>query len=161
MPLQLVYLNYLPISAPFIYGQLGSTLLCSVCKDSSMTCTTYFHFFFKHLEHLAAWERSKFESVFLLQILLHCWFFINLQMSTEWEFAFLNTGIIIFYLMYSLIIFNCNQNLSFFPVEGCQSLQNWHFGTVVIGELVTWKQSWNFFLCCFTDFCLVLMAHRK
>ena len=35
---------------------------------------------------------------------LHYWFFINLQMRTEWAFAFLNTAIIIFCLRYSLNI---------------------------------------------------------
>ena len=47
---------------------------------------------------------------------LHYWFFINMRMATEWAFAFLNTAIIIFCLIYSLNIPHSNQNPSFFPV---------------------------------------------
>ena len=45
---------------------------------------------------------------------LHYWFFINLQMRTEWAFAFLNTAVIIFSLRYSLNI--PHQTPSFSPV---------------------------------------------
>ena len=41
-------------------------------------------------------------------------YFINLQMTTEWEFAFLNTAIKIFCLIYSLNIPHSNQNPSSF-----------------------------------------------
>ena len=45
---------------------------------------------------------------------LHYRFFINLKMTTEWAFAFLNTAIIIFCLRYSLNIPHSNENPSFF-----------------------------------------------
>ena len=35
---------------------------------------------------------------------LHYWFFINLRMTSEWAFAFFNTAVIIFCLMYSINI---------------------------------------------------------
>ena len=35
------------------------------------------------MSNLAAWKKLKFESVFLLDLLLHDWFVINLQMLTE------------------------------------------------------------------------------
>ena len=41
---------------------------------------------------------------FSLDLLLHYWFFVNQQMTTEWEFAFLSTAIIIFCSMYPLNI---------------------------------------------------------
>ena len=40
--------------------------------------------------------------------------FINLKMSTEWSFTFLNTAIIVFCLIYFLDIAYSNQNPSFF-----------------------------------------------
>ena len=43
-------------------------------------------------------------SFFLLDIFLHDWFFINLQMSTKWKFVLLNTFIIIFCLIYFILI---------------------------------------------------------
>ena len=43
-------------------------------------------------------------SFFLLDIFLHDWFFINLQMSTKWKFVLLNTVIIIFCLIYFILI---------------------------------------------------------
>ena len=49
--------------------------------------------------------------LFLFTLLI---FFINLQMTTEWAFAFLNTAVIIFCLRYSLNI--PHQTPSFFPV---------------------------------------------
>ena len=42
--------------------------------------------------------------------LLHYWFFVNLQMSAEWDFVFLNTAIIILCLIYSVNIPHSNQN---------------------------------------------------
>ena len=77
-------------------------------------------------DHLQAWEISKFESVFLLDLFYIIDFFINLQMSTEWEFAIFNTAIIIFCLIYSLNISHSNQNKK----PQYQSLQNWHFGDI-------------------------------
>ena len=50
--------------------------------------------------------KSKFESLFVLDLFLHDWFFINLQMSTECDFTFLKTTIITFFLIYSLNIPN-------------------------------------------------------
>ena len=48
--------------------------------------------------------------------------FTNLQITTEWECAFLNTAIIIFRLIYSLNIPHSNQNPSFVPVERSVSI---------------------------------------
>ena len=73
---------------------------------------------------MAVWEKSKFESVILIDLFLHYWFFINLQMSTEWEFTFLNTTLIVFCLIYSLHIPHSNQNPSFFPAEGSVSISS-------------------------------------
>ena len=42
------------------------------------------------------WEKAKFEAVFVLDLLLYYWLFINLPMSTESEFAFLKTAKVIF-----------------------------------------------------------------
>ena len=55
------------------------------------------------------------------------WFFINLRMTTEWAFAFLNTAVIIFCLMYCLNIPRSNQNLckTQYP-----SFQNSDFGDI-------------------------------
>ena len=48
---------------------------------------------------------------------LHYWFFfIDLQMTTEWAFVFLNPAVIIFCLRYSLNIPHSNEVPSFFPV---------------------------------------------
>ena len=82
----------------------------------------------KPYEHLAAWKKSKFGSVFLLNLLLHYWFFINLQMLTG--FAFLKTSIIIFCLIYSLNIPYRNQNASFFLVE-CSVL--------IFSKFISWQ----------------------
>ena len=67
---------------------------------------------------------KSLDQVSFLDLLLHYLFFINLQMSTEWEFAFLNTVIIIFCLIYSLNIPHSNQNPSSFPVEGSVSISS-------------------------------------
>ena len=53
---------------------------------------------------------------------LHYWFFINLQMTTEWAFNFVSTAVIIFCLMYVLNIPHSDQNSSFFPVPGAGSI---------------------------------------
>ena len=42
------------------------------------------------------WEKAKFEAVFVLDLLLYYWLFINLPMSTESEFALLKTAKVIF-----------------------------------------------------------------
>ena len=48
---------------------------------------------------------AKFESIFPLGIFIYIIdFFINLQMTTEWAFAFLNPAVIIFCSRYSLNI---------------------------------------------------------
>ena len=61
----------------------------------------------------ASWELRKNQS-FSPWSFLHDWFFINLQMLTERKFAFLNTAIMIFCLIYSLDIPHINQNPSSF-----------------------------------------------
>ena len=48
---------------------------------------------------------TKVRIGFLLDVLLHYWFFINEQISTEWKFAFLNTAIIIFCLIYNVQLY--------------------------------------------------------
>ena len=58
-------------------------------------------------------------------------FFINLQMTTEWEFVFHNTTIIIFCLVYFLNIPHSTQNAPFFLLNTqYQFLQNPHFGNI-------------------------------
>ena len=54
-------------------------------------------FFLKPHEPLQVGKKSKFESIFLLDLLLHYYFFSNLQMSTERNFTFLKTAIIILF----------------------------------------------------------------
>ena len=60
-------------------------------------------------------KQRRLNQFFLLDLFLFTWywFFINLQMTTEWAFAFLNIAVIIFCLMYSLNILH--QTPSFFP----------------------------------------------
>ena len=72
--------------------------------------------------YLPAWNRSKFESIFLFDLPLHYWFHINPQISSEWECAFLNAAIIVFWLMHSLKIPNSKQNPWFFSVKGSVSI---------------------------------------
>ena len=57
-------------------------------------------------------KNQSLNQFFSLNLLLHYWFFINLQISTEWEFVFLNTNIIILSLIYSLNIPLSNPNIS-------------------------------------------------
>ena len=61
-------------------------------------------------------KTKKFESIFPLgSIFIYILdLFINLQMTTEWAFVFLNTIVIIFCLRYSLSI--PHQTSPFFPV---------------------------------------------
>ena len=62
------------------------------------------------MRNLAVWKNLKFESVFVINLFLHDWFFINLQMSNEWKFDILNTAII-----FCLI---CSSNINnFFLIE--------------------------------------------
>ena len=52
-------------------------------------------------------------------------------MRTEWAFAFLNTAIVIFCLIYSLNIPHNNQNTLFFSVQdSVLSLKNFYFGDI-------------------------------
>ena len=87
-------------------------------KKSSMICGYIIFLFLKPHEHGVAWEKLKFESVFLpgssFTLLI---FFINLDMTTGWEFAFLDTAIITFSLLYSLNIPQSTENPSFVPGE--------------------------------------------
>ena len=53
---------------------------------------------------------------------IYQWFFINLQMLAEWEFAFPNTIMIIFCLIYLL-----NIHHTFLLTFQYQSLQKWRF----------------------------------
>ena len=121
-----------------------------------MICFAWHFFFLQTHEHLKAWEKSKFESVFLLDLLLHHWFFIDLQMPTEWECAFLNTATKIFCLIYFLNIPHTNQNLSFylFKVQ-YQSLQNWHFGDISPYS----SQRWSSHMKIIQTFCFVWFYH--
>ena len=70
--------------------------------------------------------------------------FTNLQITTEWECAFLNTAIIIFCLIYSLNVPHSNQNPSFFPFERSVSISvkftfDRHFTKSFVVIVVTWK----------------------
>ena len=75
---------------------------------------TYFSLLWcKNIYALPTWDsfllklhKQSWDQFFLLDLLfyLHYGFFINLQMTNEWAFAFLNTALIIFCLMYSLHI---------------------------------------------------------
>ena len=103
-------------------------------------------FLLKPDKHCAAWEKSKFKSVFLLDLLLHYWFFIDMEMPTEWKFAFLKAAIIIFYLIYSLNVPHSNQNPPFFPFERVsinlhcvKSVHIWSFSGLYLGKIRTRK----------------------
>ena len=72
-------------------------------------------------------------------------FFINLQMATEWDFAFLNTAIIIFCLIYSLnilysiysksIIFSCwPLSINFFKIHNLTTFL--HTGDILTFDFV-------------------------
>ena len=72
-------------------------------------------------------------------------FFVNLQMTTEWEFAFLNTAIIIFCLIYSLnilysiysksIIFSCwPLSINFFKIHNLTTFL--HTGDILTFDFV-------------------------
>ena len=62
---------------------------------------------------------------------LYYWFFINLQITTEWAFSFLNNAVIIFCLIYSLNIPHSNQTHHFFLCKTqYPSLQNSDFGDI-------------------------------
>ena len=66
-------------------------------------------------------------------LFLHYVFFINLQMTTEWAFAFLNTIVIMFCFMYSLNI----PKGCFFLLKGqYSSLQNSYFGDISLKMIV-------------------------
>ena len=63
---------------------------------------------------------------------LDYWFFINLKITTEWAFAFLNIAVIVFCLIYSLNI--PHQNPSFFPVwfYHCHGRRNYILPAVIM-----------------------------
>ena len=93
---------------------------------------------------------NQFKSVFSI-FFFHYWFFINVQMSAEWNFFFVNSTIIILCLIYSLNIPHSNQN----PWSFCCFLSSLssHLATfwrMVNGEVVTRKWVWHFFSCDFT-----------
>ena len=82
-------------------------------------------------------------------------FFINLQITAEWECAFFNTAITIFYLICSLNIPHSNQNPSLVPVERSVSIYSkfilWqHFNISFMMTIVTQKYFLHFFSCNFT-----------
>ena len=107
-------------------GVYPSASLYSVfwCKKSSMICIHNIHSCQNLISTRQLGKYKSLNQVSFLELLLHYLFFINLQMSTEWELAFLNTVIIIFSLIYSLNIPHSNQNPSFFPVEGSVSISS-------------------------------------
>ena len=64
-------------------------------------------------------------------------------MTTEWVFAFPNTAVVIFCLMYCLNIPHSNQNPSFFPVYIVMIKYFQHFFfvfdfTIVTADIVTY-----------------------
>ena len=75
------------------------------------------------------WEKEKFAAVFVLDLLLYYWLFINLPMSTESEFAFLKTAKVIF-VWYTPEIFLKIIKIHHFP---CWRLQ-WSKLRSVIGH---------------------------
>ena len=78
-PAGLHKLNFL-VSLPSISS---SGLHCYVvlCKMCPMKSTTLHAFFLKPNEYLVAWEISKFELVFLLDLLLYITNFLNDQLN--------------------------------------------------------------------------------
>ena len=94
-------------------------------------------------------RKTKFQSPFLFDLLLHYWFCVNFQMSTEWGFDLANNAIVIYCLIYSLNIPLSNQYSSFSPVENSVSaflnidISPTFYDAVVSGEVVTRK----LFLC--------------
>ena len=98
----------------------------SLCQDMRFLLDSYLSLirFFMTTCKLGKYQSlNQFFSLIFFYIID---FFINLQMSTEWEFAIFNTAIIIFCLIYSLNISHSNQNKK----PQYQSLQNWHFGDI-------------------------------
>ena len=94
-------------------------LLCSLVQKMFYKMHYIIFFLLKLHEHLAvaAWNKTKFQSVFFLFFcIIFMLLIINLQMSTECEVAF-NTAKIIFYLIYYLSIPDSNQNPSHIPLE--------------------------------------------
>ena len=88
-------------------------------------------------------RKTKFQSPFLFDLLLHYWFCVNFQMSTEWGFDLANNAIVIYCLIYSLNIPLSNQYSSFSPVENSVSaflnidISPTFYDAVVSGEVVT------------------------
>ena len=90
--------------------------------------------------------KNHFESVFLLRssFTLQSLFFINLHMTTEWEFRFLNAAIIIFCLICSFNIPHGDQNPSYFPVKRSVFMSSkftfWrHFDHTILTFLFVWS----------------------
>ena len=102
--------------------------------------------------------------VFLLD--LYHWFFIDLQISTEWTFDFLNTVIIIFCLIHSLNVPHSDQNSSlFFLIYWSLSINSQSLLYISTTVGVVTKKYFKFSfgvilpLSQETDWCLVLMTN--
>ena len=99
---------------------------------------------------------------------LHYWFFMNLQLLTEWKFAFLNTAIIIFCLIYSLNIPHSNQNPSSFSWF-VSSLACYLYSYISANDegathtniILTFLSVWFYYCHGKADLCLVLMTNTK
>ena len=129
-PLHYFILLYGGVDPSAILLELPIYFSLFVYKKSSMICITYHSFLLKLHKHQAACEKIKVWIGFCPWIFFYVInFFINLQISTEWEFTFLNIAIKKFCLIYSLNIPYSKQNPSFFRFER-SSLQNSHFSDV-------------------------------
>ena len=105
------WITYFSLS--FMCSFLGSSLYYVLwCKKSYVVCTTFL--LLSTSCSFCSLEKIKFEYSFPFDLLLHYWFFINMQLSSEWDFAFLSTSMITFglifikygYYMPKLIIFS-------------------------------------------------------
>ena len=97
---------YLPILASFDVKRVLGCSLHNIPSYQNLISTR------QRLEKIKLWIRfSPWIFFYIID------FLINLQITTEWECAFLNTVILIFCLIYSLNTPYSNQNPSFCPVE--------------------------------------------
>ena len=97
-------------------------------------------------------RKTKFQSPFLFDLLLHYWFCVNFQMSTEWGFDLANNAIVIYCLIYFLNIPLSNQYSSFSPVENSVSafFEHWHFTDILRCCSERWGSNTNIIFLCVT-----------
>ena len=134
--------------------ELTTELLYLELSTISVSCDVkrYMHYIRFLLTNTS--KAKKFESIFPLGSIFFYIidFFINLQMETEWAFAFLNTAVIIFSLRYSLNI--PHQTPSFFLCKTqYPSFQNSDYGGISLGN------NFDFFSCDFTIVMAEVIIH--